>query len=145
RDARSWLTGHYIWHALRLRHYVSVPRSQLASIIKEIDPQGIQERRSRWLKRRAYVSYGPSFCWHLDSSRPIGGSISSDMCESIVLELGNVFHMECLWFCFSKITGTVIISEDHVMIQLQGFLTSFITYLKIQALLIALFLFLKPE
>ena len=59
--------------------------------------------------------------------------------------------MECLWFCFSKviqneeITGTVITSEDHVMIQLQEFLTSFITYLKIQALLIALFLFLKPK
>ena len=74
-----------------------------------------------------------------------------DMCESRVLELGNIFHMECLWFCFSKviqneeITGTVITSEDHVMIQLQEFLTSFITYLKIQALLIALFLFLKPK
>ena len=25
------------------------------------------------------------------------------MCESRVLELGNVFHMECLWFCFSKV------------------------------------------
>ena len=56
----------YIWHALRLRHYVNVPRSQVASIMKEIDPQGVQERRSRRLKRRAYVSYGPNFCWHLD-------------------------------------------------------------------------------
>lgn len=25
------------------------------------------------------------------------------MCESRVLELGNVFHMEFLWFCFSKV------------------------------------------
>ena len=25
------------------------------------------------------------------------------MCESRVLELGNLFHMECLWFCFSKV------------------------------------------
>lgn len=25
------------------------------------------------------------------------------MCESGVVELGNVFHMECLWFCFSQL------------------------------------------
>ena len=62
----------YIWHALRLRHHVNVPRSQVASIMKEIDPQGVQERRSRRLKRRAYVSYGPNFCWHLDGTCKLG-------------------------------------------------------------------------
>ena len=62
----------YIWHALRLRHHVNVPRSQVASIMKEIDPQGVQERRSRRLKRRAYVSYGPNFCWHLDGRCKLG-------------------------------------------------------------------------
>ena len=46
----------YIWHAPRLRHHVNVPRSQVASIMKEIDPQGVQERRSRRLKRRAKVN-----------------------------------------------------------------------------------------
>ena len=56
----------YIWHALRLRHHVNVPRSRVACIMKEIDPEGVQERRSRRLRRRAYVSYGPNFCWHID-------------------------------------------------------------------------------
>ena len=56
----------YIWHALRLRHHVNVPRSQVASIMKDIDPEGVQKRKSRRLRRRAYVSYGPNFCWHID-------------------------------------------------------------------------------
>ena len=62
----------YIWHVLRLRHHVNVPRSQVASIMKEIDPQGVQERRSRRLKRGAYISYGPNFCWHLDGTCKLG-------------------------------------------------------------------------
>ena len=62
----------YIWHALRLRDRVNVPRSQVASIMKEIDPQGVQQRRSGQLKRRAYVSYGPNFCWHLDGRCKLG-------------------------------------------------------------------------
>ena len=62
----------YIWHALRLRHHVNVPRSQVASIMKDIDPEGVQERRSRRLRRRAYVSYGPNFCWHVDGRCKFG-------------------------------------------------------------------------
>lgn len=57
----------YIWHALRLRHHVNVPRSQVASIMKEIDP-----KRSRRLRRRAYVSYGPNLCWHIDGRCKLG-------------------------------------------------------------------------
>ena len=56
----------YIWHSLRLKHYVNVPRSFVASIMKEIDPEGVKERRATRLKRRAYVSEGPNFCWHID-------------------------------------------------------------------------------
>jgi hypothetical protein len=26
-----------------------------------------------------------------------------DMCQTGILELGNVYHMECLWFCYSRI------------------------------------------
>jgi len=31
----------YIWHALRLRHHGNVSRSQVTSIMKEIDPHGV--------------------------------------------------------------------------------------------------------
>ena len=47
-----------IWHALRLRHHVHVPRNLVAKIMKEIDPDGVEERRSRRLKRRTFSSKG---------------------------------------------------------------------------------------
>ena len=55
-----------IWHALRLRHSVHVPRNLVARILKDIDPDGLDFRRSRRLTRRRYVSLGPNFCWHID-------------------------------------------------------------------------------
>ena len=30
-------------------------------------------------------------------------NLFKDMCESGVLELGNNFHIQCLWFCYSKL------------------------------------------
>ena len=59
----------YIWHSLRLKYHLNVPRSLLASIMKEIDPKGVKETRSTRLKRRVYISDGPNFCWHIDSKR----------------------------------------------------------------------------
>ena len=49
----SSLAGYrYLWHALRLKHHVNVPRNLVATIMKEIDPGGVKKRRSRRLKRR---------------------------------------------------------------------------------------------
>jgi len=55
-----------IWHALRLRHHVHVPRSLVARVMKKIDPDSVQERRARRFTRRNYLSPGPNFCWHMD-------------------------------------------------------------------------------
>ena len=55
-----------IWHALRIRHGVPVPRNLVARIVKEIDPEGVAFRKSRRLTRRRYMSLGPNFCWHID-------------------------------------------------------------------------------
>lgn len=35
-----------IWHALRLRQHIHVPRNLVATIMKEIDPVGVEERTS---------------------------------------------------------------------------------------------------
>jgi hypothetical protein len=56
----------YMWHALRLRHHISVPRRVVATIMKEIDPEGVRERRARGLTRRNFISFGPNFTWHID-------------------------------------------------------------------------------
>ena len=55
-----------IWHALRLRHGIHVPRGLVAEIMKEIDPVGVNERRSRRLKRRTFTSKGANDSWHMD-------------------------------------------------------------------------------
>lgn len=55
-----------MWHILRVRHHIHVPRSFVASFLKEIDPEGVEERKRRCLQRRTYLSPGPTFCWHLD-------------------------------------------------------------------------------
>ena len=56
----------YIWHALRLRHHLIVPRGVVSDIMKEIDQDGVRERKVRRLRRRTYVSFGPNFARHID-------------------------------------------------------------------------------
>ena len=50
-----------MWHILRIRNRINVPPHVVETILREVDPQGIEER-----KRRTYVSPGPNFCWHID-------------------------------------------------------------------------------
>ncbi len=55
-----------MWHILRIRHHINVPWHVVEQILREVDPQGVEERKHRCLKRRTYVSPGPNFCWHID-------------------------------------------------------------------------------
>ena len=38
----------------------------LQTRLKELDPQGLQDRRQHSLKRRVYNVPGPNYCWHVD-------------------------------------------------------------------------------
>jgi hypothetical protein len=55
-----------IWNALRLRHGIHVSRHVVATLMREIDPLGVEEREKRRLHRRVYKREGPNACWHLD-------------------------------------------------------------------------------
>ena len=57
-----------VWHSLSMVHQIYVPRYLVATILKEVDPVGVQQRRRCRLSRRRYVSYGPNFCWHVDGN-----------------------------------------------------------------------------
>ena len=72
REAGSLAGYQSIWHALRLRHRLIVPRHVVSMYMKDINPVGVRERRSRRLRRRAYVSYGPNFVWHIDGNYTTG-------------------------------------------------------------------------
>ena len=54
-----------MWHTLRLKYGVCVPRAQMQTILKEIDLVGIEER-SRHRLRRTYKTSGPNECWDVD-------------------------------------------------------------------------------
>jgi hypothetical protein len=56
-----------MWHLLRLQHHIHIPRTAVAQIIKELDPDGVEQRRRR-LSRRRYLSFGPNFCWHINGN-----------------------------------------------------------------------------
>ena len=121
RDARSWLTGRIslYWHALRLRRHVNVPRSQVASIMKEINPQGVQERMSRRLKRAKVINpdapmplpvalgllpLSSFFSLHRHNLHPRSRCALEDsrICGNIWLQADSFAHMKSRTFSNSK-------------------------------------------
>ena len=57
---------HKIWHLLEVNHHLHAPRSVVARVVHELDPQASNERKGNKLKRRKYLSYGRNHCWHID-------------------------------------------------------------------------------
>ena len=55
-----------MWHTLRIKHGIFVPRNLVQTQLKELDPLGCQDRRRHRLKRRVYEVPGPNYCWHID-------------------------------------------------------------------------------
>ena len=55
-----------MWRLIRRKYHVKVPRKVVQRLLREIDPEGSNERRSHRLKRREYNNPGPNFCWHAD-------------------------------------------------------------------------------
>ena len=53
-------------HILRLRHRINVPLRLVESLLREVDPRGVEHRQSRCLQRRTFVPPGPNFCWQMD-------------------------------------------------------------------------------
>ena len=47
-----------MWHVLRPRHKIHVPRRLVESLMMEVDPCGVEQRKHRRLHRRMYVSPG---------------------------------------------------------------------------------------
>lgn len=53
------------WHSLR-REGFTVSRSTVATLLKEVDPEGCANRKRHRLTRRIYSSRGPNDTWHMD-------------------------------------------------------------------------------
>jgi hypothetical protein len=55
-----------MWHSLSYKYGIRVPRDFVMCTMRELDPDGVVQRKSRCLKRRSYRSRGPNFLWHCD-------------------------------------------------------------------------------
>ena len=65
-DGPGCLRGYRsIWHSLQLLS-IRVPRIVVQEILREIDPEGTEMRKSHRLKRRTYHNQGPNYAWHCD-------------------------------------------------------------------------------
>lgn len=54
-----------VWQTLEIEG-IRVPRSFVQLALKEIDPQGTEQRKRNRLHRRQYHNRGPNFAWHID-------------------------------------------------------------------------------
>ena len=51
---------------------------KVALIVRELDPEGVECRRKKYLKRRLYFARGPNWVWHIDGYdklKPYGFSL----------------------------------------------------------------------
>ena len=53
-----------VWHTLKMEG-IQVPRDIVRVVLKELDPQGVEERRLKTLCHRAYHTPGPNYSWHV--------------------------------------------------------------------------------
>ena len=68
-----------MWARIRKRGII-VKRARVMTLLKELDPDGVETRRKKRLRRRAYHTKGPHFTWHidgLDNLKPFGFSVHS--------------------------------------------------------------------
>ena len=63
---------------LRMRHNLIVGPSTIMRALRVIDPEGVETRKRRRLKRRVYNTPRPNFLWHIDGwnkLKPYGFSV----------------------------------------------------------------------
>jgi hypothetical protein len=70
----------YRWMWLKcLQHGFVVQKETIRHLLKLLDPNGVETRQRRCLKRRNYCGKGPNFLWHVDGYdklKPFGFCIS---------------------------------------------------------------------
>ena len=66
-----------MWARLRMKGII-VKRARVMTLLRELDPDGVESRRKKRLRRRAYHAKGPNFVWHIDGHdklKPFGFSV----------------------------------------------------------------------
>ena len=51
-----------LWSSLKVSYRVNIKRDVMMKLLRELDPNGSENRKAHRLRRRQYVSVGPNFC-----------------------------------------------------------------------------------
>lgn len=62
----SFMGYRQLTRRLRRKYNLHVRRDTIMKYIRIIDPEGVERRKKRRLKRRKYTTPGPNFLWHVD-------------------------------------------------------------------------------
>ena len=62
----SFMGYRQLTRRLRRKYNLQVRRDTVMKSLRIIDPEGVERRKRRRLKRRRYVTPGPNFLWHVD-------------------------------------------------------------------------------
>lgn len=62
----SFLGYRQLTRRLRRKYNLQVRRDTVMKSLRVLDPEGVERRQRRRLKRRRYVTPGPNFLWHVD-------------------------------------------------------------------------------
>lgn len=71
-----------LWHRLKLKHKLEVRRDTVMQLLRELDPEGVDCRKRKRMRRRKYKNPGPNFMWHVDGYdklKPFGFCIHGAM------------------------------------------------------------------
>lgn len=68
KGSGSLLGYRSMWHLIRSKYGVNVPRHTVREILTYVDPVAVDMRRRHRLHRRVYRSKGPNYCWHIDGN-----------------------------------------------------------------------------
>ena len=66
RGSGSLLGYRQMHQRLRRRYGFTINRESVRLILKTLDPDGVEQRSRRRLRRRQYRSKGPNYIWHMD-------------------------------------------------------------------------------
>lgn len=62
----SFMCYRQLTRHLRRKYNLQVTRDTVMKSLRIIDPEGVERRKRRRLKRRGYITPGPNFLWHVD-------------------------------------------------------------------------------
>ena len=55
-----------MWRRLVNDHEIRIPRDMVLQMMREIDPEGVRQRKAHRLVRHRYHAQGPNYVWHVD-------------------------------------------------------------------------------